>query len=342
MKRRTGMTLVEVLVAIFIMGIGLIALLTLFPIGVLRMAQAIRDDRCASAAMNARDVAIIHNVGNDPLVVGTPDMFVNPLPGAPGVLLNADPYGESYPVLVDPIGSASGGESFPGWVGFPPTGGAQAGFLCRRTPSFAQTPATRQQWFTVTDDIPFESQLNPPTQVPGTPKQFPGIARDTRYTWAYLLRRPQTSDRSVVDCSIVVFESRPQIVLKEDSRVAYFDPIKNTVLFEITPTTPAPELRAGNWILDNTYHPRGNFGSAHATFYRVVAVDNVTAPGGPPVRTFVRCEVQQSIKGFTNPSTSAFIFPSGADPFGNTVCQGTAIVIEGVAEVVDVGPVRLP
>ena len=49
MKRRTGTTLIEVVVAIFIMGIGLLALLTLFPIGILTMAQAIQDERTAQA-----------------------------------------------------------------------------------------------------------------------------------------------------------------------------------------------------------------------------------------------------------------------------------------------------
>ncbi len=45
MKRRPGITLIEVLVAIFVMSIGLLALLTLFPLGALRMSQALQDDR---------------------------------------------------------------------------------------------------------------------------------------------------------------------------------------------------------------------------------------------------------------------------------------------------------
>ena len=47
LNERAGVTLIEVLVAIFIMGIGLLALLTLFPLGALRMAKAIQDDRAA-------------------------------------------------------------------------------------------------------------------------------------------------------------------------------------------------------------------------------------------------------------------------------------------------------
>jgi hypothetical protein len=46
-------TLLEALTAIFIMAIGLLALLTLFPIGAMSMAQAIKDDRCAQTASQA-------------------------------------------------------------------------------------------------------------------------------------------------------------------------------------------------------------------------------------------------------------------------------------------------
>lgn len=50
---QAGIALVEVLIAIFIMGIGLLALLTLFPLGAIEMAQAIPDDRTAAAAGDA-------------------------------------------------------------------------------------------------------------------------------------------------------------------------------------------------------------------------------------------------------------------------------------------------
>jgi hypothetical protein len=51
---RGGITLVEVLVAIFIIGVGLLALLTLFPLGALELAQAIKDDRAGTIATEAR------------------------------------------------------------------------------------------------------------------------------------------------------------------------------------------------------------------------------------------------------------------------------------------------
>src|SRR5207245_5291547 len=65
---RRAATLTEVLVAIFIVGIGLLALLSLFPLGALSMAQAIKDDRTAHAANNAFAIAEMFNIHNDPLI----------------------------------------------------------------------------------------------------------------------------------------------------------------------------------------------------------------------------------------------------------------------------------
>jgi hypothetical protein len=50
---RPGVTLLEVLVAIFFTGIGLLALLTLFPLGALSLAQAIQDDRADAVVAGA-------------------------------------------------------------------------------------------------------------------------------------------------------------------------------------------------------------------------------------------------------------------------------------------------
>lgn len=58
-KRRSGVTLTEVLIAIFVMGIGLMAILSLFPLGASQMAQAIKDQRAAEAAANASALARI-------------------------------------------------------------------------------------------------------------------------------------------------------------------------------------------------------------------------------------------------------------------------------------------
>src|SRR5438045_228902 len=59
MKGRSGATLIEVLVAIFVTSLGLIALMALFPVGALSMARAIQNSRAAQAASNASGIALI-------------------------------------------------------------------------------------------------------------------------------------------------------------------------------------------------------------------------------------------------------------------------------------------
>src|SRR5262245_24748322 len=135
MTRRSGMTLIEVLVAIFIMAIGLLALLALFPLGMLRMAQALRDGRSAQAAPNAQALPVRQAIRNDPAFISDgvlPDLFVNPgLILGVKVMPDADPYGESYPILVDPIGYyASPGGTAQDWIAGNP------GYLRRRPVAF--------------------------------------------------------------------------------------------------------------------------------------------------------------------------------------------------------------
>ncbi len=80
-QTRSGATLTEVLVAIFVMAIGLLALLTLFPLGALSMAQAIKDDRSSHAAKNAFNIAEAYmsiSSGVGPVIQTTPGIQYDP------------------------------------------------------------------------------------------------------------------------------------------------------------------------------------------------------------------------------------------------------------------------
>jgi prepilin-type N-terminal cleavage/methylation domain-containing protein len=372
MTRRSGMTLVEVLVAIFVMGIGLIALLTLFPIGMLRIAQAIRDERCAESAHNARAVSIMQTIANDASVLATtaPDGYntlnavnnnvflnpypkINPITGSP-FLPKADLYGESYPILVDPIGFNNSVSIFPAagqhWVGGVP------GYLRRRPVAFATIPLNIYKSFTLWDDINFDG-----TTTPGTPLLAAGpgtaVLRESRFNWGYVYRRPQTGDPSIVDCSIVVFDKRSlalnaNLSLAETvyPNMAYFNTNNNTIIIDYTSNTVIPpSVRPGDWIMDatliNNAKP-GNaatIGFAHANFYRVVAAEDLVVGGNK----YARYEVQNPIRDFVGARYTQAPYtcvPQPADPTGaaGTAYRGTAIVIEGIAEVFEQGPVRLP
>lgn len=379
MKKRDAVTLVEVLVAIFVMGIGLIALLTLFPIGMLRMAAAIHDARTAEAAYNADKLGILQNVRNDPFVISAfdantigfypngniPDVFFNPYPKQPSGqngLPNADPNAESYTILVDPIGFNSAPASAQDWVA------GQPGVLRRRLVNFTTgaTPAITKmnilQNFTLWDDINFESTI----AGPGAPQTVANVVmRDSRFSWAYALRRPQTSDRSVVNLTIIVFDKRAlslgtNLALAEsvypgtpffDNTLpgggairfpgqAYFNPANNTIIVDyaaLNAAAPPPPLRPGNWIMDSTVYVDSvtKFGSSSDIFYRIVSAEQVMSASLG--RVVARYEVQTPIRGVSK-------YPVTLDPGGSgvNVAQGTVTVLEGVAEVFEKGAARLP
>lgn len=136
MTRRPGVTLMEVLVAIMIMGVGLLALLTLFPLGAMEMVQSVKDDRVGLTKVNARAIFTATGMGADTYLrdngMLNPGGGIPPGSGIPagGQILPAlnnpaDPnyfsYQDSisYPVFVDPIGWAAnaGNPAWQHWVG---------------------------------------------------------------------------------------------------------------------------------------------------------------------------------------------------------------------------------
>ncbi len=112
MTRRTlhrpGVTLTEVLVAMFVMAIGMISLLTLFPLGAMQVGQALRDDRCRQTALQAdaymrshwrHNVVEVLNSNNSPIepyfwamddvnLYEFPSSTANPKYFSGGVILN--------------------------------------------------------------------------------------------------------------------------------------------------------------------------------------------------------------------------------------------------------------
>ncbi|MBI3409450.1 MAG: prepilin-type N-terminal cleavage/methylation domain-containing protein [Planctomycetes bacterium] len=322
--RRSGATLIEVLVAIFVMGVGLIALLVLFPLGALRMAQAIQDEYCAQAAANADAVGQFQGIrnGSQIIVPLVPDPFNNP----GGGLTPADPDGPSYAVLVDPSGWRA--MSFqPGaardWVGTDFTSRVRRARVGFADPT---KPWEIYRWFSLLDDINFDVDGLPKKLGAGTP---PPIERDIRYTWAYLCQRPRSADVGAVNYAIVVYNRRQlspnsALTLNEYPYTnAVYDTSRSTVTIDFT-GLPAPPVRPGDWILDTTVDNSKAPLTPHAFFYRVVSVNDISA-------TQVELEVQTPLRGFqaTRP-------PIQTAP-GATTYVGSVVVFEGIAEVFERG-----
>lgn len=220
MTRRNGMSLTEVLVALFILTIGVIGILTMFPLGAAQMARAVRDDRSAQAASNADAYMrwywatyVANNTisgspnwpNQDSFLVNGSGLFDNPAqvasipPGYPqfqglqplqvmqaAVQGNASFVGQiSYPVIVDPMGGQARQWSF------------------GDSPNFTQIPRYSLQF----------SQQQPTGNIVAQPQLSgfnyrasslvdslgynengtPTNDLEMRYNWLYVLQRPQAA-----------------------------------------------------------------------------------------------------------------------------------------------------
>ena len=124
---RAGLTLTEVLVAMFVMALGMISLLTLFPLGAMQIGDALRMDRATQTATSADAILRMHwrhtvipqvsNGGrpNDPFIWDAMDdpnlVQQQPDPANPGLILNQ--YVPQFIRLTGGIASASWGNPDP-------------------------------------------------------------------------------------------------------------------------------------------------------------------------------------------------------------------------------------
>jgi hypothetical protein len=314
MTQRPAATLIEVLVAIFVTAIGLLALLALFPLGTLSMAQAIKNNRCAQAAANARAVYKIQKLAQDSTVVSAYSGLGNswPTPAANGA---------SYPVYVDTTGVALGYHALGDMAYLTPTKPAASPGIPRVPASFATTTADLLRWMTLLDDITF-----PGNGVPVTPVQ-----REGRYSYCFLLQRPSFSSDQVTNLTVVVYSGRSQAVRGEVSYAVDWTLGSNTVIVPWNPTIgqERPAVRGGSWVFDATViAPNGTptpTPDPHGFFYRVVNVSDTTLqinpPGGPTLPALL-LELQTNIRKGTT---------AGAN-------YGVLAVMDGVAEVFEMGP----
>lgn len=314
MNRRPGVTLLEVLVSIFIMGIGMIALLTLFPLGALQMAQAIRDSRINDAAAEAAALANAFGVRNDANSSSTSNtvsnVFTNYLSaGWVASAPAADPTGPGYPVYVDPYYAILNGSTLGtlGSFGSSPYTGTGStpgilrcsttyvggGGLTAPTPPASESPGptTPSNWaaryFTLKDDTVFQPN--------GTPVGYTGstvsVQRGGGYTWAYLLRRPKAGSGAQVELYVVVYAGRSvQVAAGEttyqvgkvgSASTTAASPGDNAVDMVWSSGAP-PNVRRGSWLLDTSFEQTASsptaYGSIHGHFYRVVNVSGSASP----------------------------------------------------------------
>jgi hypothetical protein len=243
----------EVLIAIFVMAVGMLALLTLFPLGALSMAQSLQHDRAAAAANLAAEYAQAMDLRHDP---GVTPAFTAPPPGYTGP--PANPSGPSWPVFVDGFG---------GLVNPKPLGAARPSTpgISRVRPSYAPTLQQTARWFSLPDDLSFAPDATPADG---------RVQREGRYTWAYLLCRPRASDPAVVDLTVVVYSGRStQVSSGETTYAAAGVKGDSGLVLTYTPAQGKPALRRNAWVVDVTFDATQRV--TQGNFYRIVNVAEV-------------------------------------------------------------------
>lgn len=317
MIRRPGMSITEVLVALFVMALGLIGLLTMFPLGALQIGQALKDDRTAQCASQADGYmrwywkAYVVESNGDPLLTSAFDSPGIP-PGSPAppplppALPNANPGEPSYPVFVDPIGVDARSGFSQSWVAAntagPPPGPPWIG---RRTLGQLPPWPAALRVCSLMDGFGFDARAN------GQPTDMSTglVDRDYRYNWLWVLQRPDNAVRNVATMTVVVFDKRAPRYTYNGDEYAYsatFTPGTTTIS---VPQVNGITLQKGGWVMDGT----SNGSMRHAIFYRIVsATPNPLTPG------LLDLELQSPIRRLDG----------GSGPY-----NGTLIVLAGVSEV---------
>jgi prepilin-type N-terminal cleavage/methylation domain-containing protein len=265
---RKGLTLLEVLITIFVMAIGFLSVLTLFPLAARKLARSIDSDRATLMAANASSAARI--LGYRDMAQSECNLELIALPAG-----STDRLRPSTVIHVDPVGVA--GNALP-----------KTGFT--RLPTVPLPLNSFREWLVSQDEMRFEST--------GLPEQ--SFRRAERYSCSFLFRRQQLNDPKSLECLVLVYAGRP--IEFGNSTDTLLNVVSGTSgLSDLTVTDPGPgpggpdrSLLRSSWIMDlspdggNPSRPRWK------KFYQVQSVEGSGVPGTPLALTLDRA-IEQDI-----------------------------------------------
>jgi len=314
MSRRPGLTLTEVLVTLAILSFGILAILTMFPLAASQMAVAVREDRSAQAA-NAADGymrAYWKSEVADKLQAGTPvtepffTAMDDPNAGVPltdlrlTLLLSA--LGESsFPVFVDPIGRAARTGAARNWMGDNGLANAPRRSLSMLGPD----PMQAFRLCSLMDGLGYDANGHP------TPD------REMRYNWMWMLQRRPGANKATADMTVIVYDNRPNLYAPTGVEAGFQSLgviLPGSSSLKLTFTGPAPNVKAGTWIVDVT-DPILSLPATktrNANFYQVVTA-------GTPTGLSIDLELNNPLKKSNDPLVGVYV--------------GKFIVLKGVSGV---------
>lgn len=339
MTRRKGLSLTEVLVAIFTCAIGLVALMSLFPVGAVNMAQAIKDDRTAQAAsaadaymrwywrnhyyeINYKENAFVGLTNPNLLrAYGNNSPANVPIPRPGAITLPGTETGASYPVVVDPIGYVApwSPASQKYWVGNYVVPRRSLDEIVKYPEPLALRVCS------LLDGYTFDESGRPNTSSSTGQQQ---VEREYRYNWLWVIQQTNANNRDTANMTVVVFDRRAFKFVPPDAERIH-TPIAAAIDSTSLkfPANDRPNVIRGGWIADVTtvttvgtlpYNVR-NF-----NFYRVVSITDNPNDGS------VDIELQVPLKKDTVGAGAITTPPLPAT-------ERRFLVMAGVSEVFDRG-----
>jgi len=253
---RKGLTLLEVLITIFVMGIGMLSVLTLFPLAARKIGMSIDMDRATQMAGNASALASMPLTINGPSVrskvksyfdsveIGIRENNPNdPILALPSEIIHYDLAAINDSKTFSEIGKLV---PLPGWPFF-----------------------NRNQWVSP-DEYPFSDS--------GVPEI--GSRRSERYSPSYLFRRKRLDDETSMETLILIYAGRPyDFGTAMEKRLDPFllgGNLAGSSEISFKPGTfplqgpggPDRVFHRGSWVMDTK-----NWKS----FYRVISIDEGTS-----------------------------------------------------------------
>lgn len=263
---RQGLTLLEVLITIFVMAIGFLSVLTLFPLAARKIIRSIDSDRASLLSGNSGLALNILGFKRDAQNIFDSDLTV----------ANSDPalarlkFERSRYVHIDPV--AINASYLP--ITYPQvfnTPGTNVSTFISRTPFDRYRDLLISQ-----DEIQFTSDGKPES----------GFRRGQRYSTSFLFSRGQLNDPNSINCLTLVYVGRPvesgvdnQILLNIESGSGRDTSLEFIVNGPLPTNGPDREFGRNSWIMDMTptFSLRGYQIPQFKKFYQVQSVEPISA-----------------------------------------------------------------
>ncbi|MDZ4821505.1 MAG: prepilin-type N-terminal cleavage/methylation domain-containing protein [Planctomycetota bacterium] len=286
--RRTGISLLEVMIAIFILSVGLLSVASLLPVGSFQVQKALSEDRKSHVGQNAFREFRTRGMANPALWIradGTA-YLAQTAPGMNVLPVAIDPYYLSSTIL-----GGSGGAVFP-------RGGNLTSSMPRIGLSIASTPALAEMIMVARDDVIYERQAD--ADLPPVGK-FEGAnlrrMSEGHFSWMATLAPANFAMRAVApgvqfNLSLVVFYKRNISIANQEDGAGHERQLSvgsdlsgfgmGGGEIEVRGTAAETSPKKGEWIMLSCAVPlpapqSGN--GVYHRWYRVVTVGDYDSGG---------------------------------------------------------------